>query len=71
MVMRLNLDPPKWKVIVAVIVIILSDLYVGIGVIEESMSPFVLVKTIGLAVIHALILGFTFLSTEEAKEGEG
>jgi quinol-cytochrome oxidoreductase complex cytochrome b subunit len=66
-----NIDPPKWKVIVGFAVIVLSDLYVGLSALEEGMSPFVLIKSIALMLIHALMLGFMFLEKTEEKKEDG
>jgi len=63
--LKVSLDPPKWKVIVGFIVIVLTDLYAGIGLLTEEMTEFELYKTIALILVHALILGFIFLSKEE------
>jgi len=63
--LKVSLDPPKWKVIVGFIVIVLTDLYAGIGLLTEEMTEFEFYKTIALILVHALILGFIFLSKEE------
>lgn len=62
-----HLDPPKRKVIFGFIVIILSDLSVGIQTLTEGMSKFALTQTVLLIVIHALILGFMFLEKSTSK----
>lgn len=62
--MRLNLNPPAWKVIVAVVLILLTDVYQALmflGRLPETPYEAVTI------VLHALILAFTFLSTGEEK----
>lgn len=63
----LAIDPPKWKVWLGFLVIVFSDLYVGIQSLEEGASTFQLGKTVMLLVIHALMFGFMFLQKEEEK----
>jgi hypothetical protein len=66
----LSIDPPKWKVWVGFIVIVLSDLYVGIQSLEESASGFQLGKAVMLLLIHAFMFGFIFLQKEEETKTE-
>jgi len=64
---KLSCDPPKWKIIFATLLIILSDLYVGIGTLTEQMTMFQLGKTVILVFVHAGIVGLMFLTKEEEK----
>jgi hypothetical protein len=63
--LKLSTDPPKWKVIIGFLVIVLTDLYAGIGLLTQEMTTFELCKTIALMIVHALILGFIFMTKEE------
>jgi len=67
MKVKLSTDPPKWKIIFGFLVIVLTDLYAGIGLLAEEMTEFELYKTIVLVIVHALILGFVFLSKESTE----
>ena len=60
--MRLNTNPATWKIVVAVILILLTDLYQSLifyGRLPQTPYEAIVI------ILHALILAFTFLSTEE------
>jgi len=65
--MRLNTNPPSWKIIFAVILILLTDLLdalLRLGRLPET--PY----EISIIVIHALILAFMFLERETPGENK-
>ena len=65
--MRFNANPPSWKIIFAIITILLTDLLdalVRLGRLPET--PY----EVAIIVIHALILAFTFLEQETPGENQ-
>ena len=67
---RLSIDPPRWKIWLGFLVIVISDLYVGLQSLEEGMSIFQLEKAIILLILHALMFGFMFLQKQEEEKKE-
>ena len=64
--MRFNASPPTWKIVVAVILILLTDIYQALmflGRLPET--PY----EAAIIILHALILAFTFISTGEKQDG--
>jgi len=64
--MRVNLNPPAWKIIVAVVLILLTDIYQALIFLGRMPETPYEAFTI---ILHALILAFTFLSTGEKPSG--
>lgn len=63
--MRFNASPATWKIAVAVVLILLTDVYqalITLGRLPET--PYEAITII----LHALILAFTFISTGEKPE---
>lgn len=64
--MRFNASPSTWKLIVAVILILLTDAYQALTTLGRLPQTPYEATTI---LIHALILAFTFLSIGEKPNG--
>jgi len=64
--MRLNTNPATWKIIVAVILILLTDLYQALMTLGHLPDTWFECITI---ILHALILAFTFISIGEKQDG--
>ena len=64
--MRFNASPSRWKIAVAVILILLTDLYQALMTLGRlPQTPYEAM----IIIIHALILAFTFLSLGEKPVG--
>ena len=64
--MRLNTSPATWKIVVAVILILLTDLYQALILLGRMpQTPYEAI----IIILHALILAFTFISTGETTDG--
>jgi len=60
--MRFNTNPATWKIAVAVILILLTDIYQALITLGRfPQTPY----EIAIIAIHALILAFMFLDTGE------
>ena len=64
--MRLNTNPENWKIVVAVILILLTDFYQAIMTLGRLPETWFEAITI---ILHALILTFMFISTGEKQDG--
>ena len=64
--MRFNTSPETWKIVVAVILILLTDFYQALILLGRlPQTPYEAITII----LHALILAFTFISTGEKTDG--
>jgi len=64
--MRFNASPSTWKLVVAVILILLTDAYQALVTLGRLPQTPYEATTI---LLHALIIAFTFISTGEKKDG--
>ena len=60
--MRFNASPATWKIAVAVILILLTDIYQALFLVGRMPQT---AFEVSIIVLHALILAFTFLSRDE------
>ncbi len=60
--MRFNTNPATWKIVIAVILILLTDLYQALILLGRLPETPYEILTI---IVHALILAFMFLDTGE------
>lgn len=63
--MRLEASPSTWKIVVAVILILITDFYQALMTLGRFPETPYEAATI---ILHALILAFTFISTGEKDE---
>lgn len=65
--MRINTNPATWKIVVAVTLILLTDVYQALVTLGRlPQTPY----EVSIIVLHALILAFTFLSADESTPEE-